>query len=312
MWGGFEKKMTVRKIDPMLAESIEDLDNLDFDPEYFASEKYDGVRAIMIDGLIYSRTGHLFKPEVARRFGKIAQAAYPENIVLDGELYFPGDNFGNIMSVLSDSAKVMEEKGLKFYCFDSVPRDEWDQKVCAVPFWSRCEKYKQFLNRHDPDHVLSVPVEQHKIYNRQQVQDLFDEVAARNGEGLMLRSRNGGYCHYRSKDILKYKRWLTAEARILKVHQQACPLKYAEEVKVIDGKECGFKKTTGSVTVKILPNQSISGVQNVGFVGGSVELRKNMWRNRANMPGRIVEFSYLSGAGVGRMGRIMRLRTDLE
>jgi hypothetical protein len=90
-------------------------------------------------------------------------------------------------------------------------------------------------------------------------------------------------------------------------------LKYAEEVREIDGEKQGFKKRAGSVTVEILPDQPLPAgtQQNTMFTPAAFHLRDLFWTERDALIGKIVDFEYLAGATKGRMGRIFRLREDI-
>jgi hypothetical protein len=144
---------------------------------------------------------------------------------------------------------------------------------------------------------------------------IYDAVKQRGGEGVMLRTPDGLYqAGVRSKDIVKWKVWKDCSARVVDCHQLACPVQYADEVKIVDGKERGFKNSCGSVTVEILPDQPLpaGAVQNCMFTGNqSLELRRKFWVERDSMVGKVVDFEYLKGGNVGRMARIYRVREDL-
>jgi len=131
---------------------------------------------------------------------------------------------------------------------------------------------------------------------------------------MMMRTPSGKYePNTRSKDIVKRKIWHDCSARIVAIHQQACPVKQADEVREIDGVQHGFKLRAGSVTVEILPDQPLpaGAQQNAMFTPAAFHLRDLFWTERETMIGKIVDFEYLPGGNVGRMGRIFRLREDI-
>ena len=107
--------------------------------------------------------------------------------------------------------------------------------------------------------------------------------------------------------------WSDCSARIVAIHQLACPLKYADEVREVDGKKQGFKRRAGSVTVQILPDQPLPAgtQQNAMFTPAAFHLRDLFWTERETLIGKIVDFEFLVGATKGRMGRIFRLREDI-
>jgi hypothetical protein len=112
----------------------------------------------------------------------------------------------------------------------------------------------------------------------------------------------------------KRKVWNDCSAKIVAIHQLACPLKYADEVREVDGVKQGFKLRAGSVTVEILPDQPLpaGAQQNTMFTPAAFHLRDLFWTERETLIGKIVDFEFLAGATKGRMGRIFRLREDIE
>jgi len=148
-----------------------------------------------------------------------------------------------------------------------------------------------------------------------------DEIGRRYffGDGVpedkeMMRVPYGKYePNRRSKDIVKRKVWNDCSAKIVAIHQQACPLKQADEVREVDGVKQGFKFRAGSVTVEILPDQPLpAGVQqNALFTPAAFHLRDLFWAERETLIGKVVDFEFLAGATKGRMGRIFRLREDI-
>ena len=112
---------------------------------------------------------------------------------------------------------------------------------------------------------------------------------------------------------MKRKVWSDCSARIVAIHQLACPLKYADEVREVDGVKQGFKNRAGSVTVQVLPDQPLPAgtQQNAMFTPAAFHLHDLFWTERETLIGKVVDFEYLSGATKGRMGRIFRLREDI-
>ena len=298
----------------MKAESTE---NGDFVYPGYASEKLDGWRCLTVDGIMYTSGGKHFKPNVQARFKPIIDAAKAANLVLDGELYHEGKQFGIISSTLSDTQEVMQERNLRFHCFDAITEDEWYGRSEQEPFQKRMSRYFLFGDMYDYEGNLFVGVSQFTVQSAEEADAFYAKIKAKGGEGIILRTFDGKYNpNTRSRDILKRKVWWDCSARVIDIKQQACPLKYAEEVKIEDGKEQGYKLTTGSVTVQILADQPLPAgtIQNATFTGAqSIELRKQFWMEREQMIGKIVDFEYLPGGSVaGRMARIFRIREDLE
>ena len=296
----------------MKAESIDEASQFRY--PCYVSEKLDGWRCLIVDGIAYTSGGKEFKPPVQERFKSIIQAAHKARLVLDGELYYNhNSNFGELSSTLSASLEVMAERGLKFHCFDAITYDEWYGRSRQEQFSDRLILYSDFCKAHDHTGLI-VPVEQHWCNHEADADAYYAEIKEKGGEGVMMRTPYGKYePNRRSKDIVKRKVWRDCSAKIVAIHQQACPIKQADEVKVIDGVQHGFRLRAGSVTIEILPDQPLpAGVQqNTTFTPAAFHLRDQFWTERETLIGKIVDFEYLAGATKGRMGRIFRLREDI-
>ena len=295
---------------PLLAESIDSASSYVY--PCFVSEKLDGVRCLIGGGKMVTRTNHSFKPNMLDYFSDLIRAAEEEGLILDGEIYFSGDDFGRLMSVISSDIDTISSVGLKFYCFDCIELSEWNSDHQTTPYSIRLRRLIEFASRYSFGNMVVLP--QRLVSSASEVEDYFVEIKEKNGEGLMLRKPDSVYSFTRSSSIVKYKVWLTCEAEVIAIHQQSCPVKYADEVREVNGKECGFKFTTGSVTVRILPDQPLDICeQNCTFTGDDgIALRKKFWDEREDIIGRIVEFQYLKGGKCGRMARIFRFRPDKE
>jgi len=296
----------------MKAESIDEASQFRY--PCYVSEKLDGWRCLIVDGIAYTSGGKEFKPPVQERFKSIIQAAHKARLVLDGELYYNhNSNFGELSSTLSASLEVMAERGLKFHCFDAITYDEWYGRSRQEQFSDRLILYSDFCKAHDHTGLI-VPVEQHWCNHEADADANYAEIKEKGGEGVMMRTPYGKYePNRRSKDIVKRKVWRDCSAKIVAIHQQACPIKQADVVKVIDGVQHGFRLRAGSVTIEILPDQPLpAGVQqNTTFTPAAFHLRDLFWTERETLIGKIVDFEYLAGATKGRMGRIFRLREDI-
>jgi ATP-dependent DNA ligase len=212
---------------------------------------------------MYTSGGKEFKPPVQERFKLIVEAAHKAKLVLDGELYYRhNSNFGELSSTLSASVEVMAERGLKFHCFDAITYDEWYGRTSQEPFEKRYERYRQFQivadYARDTGRDIFVAIEQVLCKDEAAADAYYQRIKETGGEGVMMRTPYGKYePNRRSKDIVKRKVWSDCSARIVAIHQQACPIKQADEVKKIDGVPHGFKHRAGSVTVEVLPDQPL-------------------------------------------------------
>jgi ATP-dependent DNA ligase len=128
----------------------------------------------------------------------------------------------------------MAERGLKFHCFDAISYDEWHSRSGKETFEQRKARYETFGKNIGTK--LYVAVEQSWCSAETEADDYYAKVKTQDGEGVMMRTPYGKYePNTRSKDIVKRKIWHDCSARIVAIHQLACPLKYAEEVREVDG-----------------------------------------------------------------------------
>ena len=301
----------------MKAESIDDASLFRY--PCYVSEKLDGWRCLICDGTMFTSGGKEFKPSVQERFKLIVDSAKAAGLVLDGELYIEGNtDFGLLSSTLSSSVEVMAARGLKFHCFDAITYDEWYGRTSQEPFEKRYERYRQFQivadYARDTGRDIFVAIEQVLCKDEAEADSYYAGIKAKGGEGVMMRVPYGKYqTNTRSKDIVKRKVWSDCSAKIIAIHQQACPVKQADEIREIDGIQHGVKHRAGSVTVQVLPDQQLpAGTwQNAMFTPAAFHLRDLFWTERETLIGKVVDFEYLSGATKGRMGRIFRLREDI-
>jgi hypothetical protein len=259
---------------------------------------------------MFTSGGKEFKPPVQERFKLIVDSAKAAGLVLDGELYIEGNtDFGLLSSTLSSTLEVMAERGLKFHCFDAITEDEWHGRSEQEPFEKRYQHYRKFKAGD-----IFVAIEQVLCEDEADADAYYQRIKEAGGEGVMMRVLYGKYQpNTRSKDIVKRKVWQDCSAKIVAIHQLACPLKYADEVREVDGVKQGFKFRAGSVTVEILPDQPLpaGAQQNAMFTPAAFHLRDLFWTERETLIGKVVDFEFLAGATKGRMGRIFRLREDI-
>lgn len=192
---------------PMLAAPVKDLTNLHY--PVFTSPKYDGIRAIVLNGVVLSRS---LKPIpnawVQQLFGR------KELNGLDGELIVGSSTAPDVFNATSSG--VMSRTGtpdVRFFVFDSVlaPDNPFNERFQAVRM--QVAKYTERTNTRVwlVDHTICYDVsdvEQQEIF-----------VLSEGYEGLMIRALHGPYKFGRSSlkegYLLKLKRFEDGEAKIL-------------------------------------------------------------------------------------------------
>lgn len=187
---------------PMLASEIKDLSALRF--PLIASPKLDGVRAIVLDGVVYSRS---LKPIP----NKYAQSMFKHLDGVDGELIVGDptakDCYRKTVSVVMSDEKPAD--GLRFYMFDHVR------------FFGHSYTYRSGLINHmqvsgyDP----YTPHESHKVDSLDQLGTYEQECLDAGYEGLILRDPESPYKYGRSTEregyLLKLKRFTDAEFKVV-------------------------------------------------------------------------------------------------
>lgn len=190
---------------PMLSgRAPEDLSKLHF--PVLVSPKLDGIRAIVIDGVVVSRN---LKPipnkHVQELFGRSAYEGY------DGELIVGSptdkDCFRNTYSgVMSADGKP----NVKFYAFDRLPRftgERWEERTSGIASNLTIEFVSHYLCQH---------ADQIEYWERHWL--------ACGYEGLMIRDPNGPYKNGRSTEregwLLKLKRFEDSEALVLGMEEK--------------------------------------------------------------------------------------------
>lgn len=191
------------RVKPMLAVKAE-IEKLKF-PVY-ASAKLDGVRVIILDGVVLSRN---LKPipnqHVQKLFGK------KKYNFLDGELIVGDVTAPDVFQ--KTTSGVMSQSGkpdVKLHVFD-----RYDNGQVSVPYAARWEAVQSEFNNQANIEL----VEQKMISNVDELNAFEEECVSAGYEGIMLRSLDGKYKQGRSTMregyLLKVKRFEDDEAKLL-------------------------------------------------------------------------------------------------
>lgn len=188
---------------PLLAAPIE-FDKVDYS-NLWGSPKYDGIRTIVRDGVLLSRS---LKPipnaYVQRIFGN-----RPELEGYDGELIVGPPNATDVYRVTNSGVMSKEgEPDAAFYAFDHI----------ADPN----EEYHERYNRINPSHRGVVKVEQRPVASHDHLIDLESWFLGQGYEGMMLRAFRGDVSRYKfgrstakATTLLKLKRFTDSEAIVI-------------------------------------------------------------------------------------------------
>ncbi len=289
------------------------------------SEKLDGVRCLVIDGVVYSRNLKPMRGMLQDHFEDLCRFSKENSIVLDGELYMPAKDFGSFMSVVTDTDKPVPAE-MALMAFDALPASSWQVgKAFNYSFEGRSTylglhaesftaKSEKPLLRVLPQLLVTTPADLEKELER----------ALNAGfEGLIARSPDSPYKFGRGTlnegYIYKFKEWVTEDAVIVGFVQGTQmkesvrtgdrtrdKLGYLERTSKAETRELVLK--IGSINV-MLKNGKVCGC---GIAKG-VDIGLT-WENRDLFLNKHVEIRYIAH-GVKELPRfagITRLRPDLD
>ena len=273
----------INNIRPLLSCEVP-LDKVKF-PIYI-STKFDGIRALVIDGVVYSRS---LKPirnkHVQKLFGK------PEYNGFDGELIV-GDIYAKDVFQKTTSG-VMSEDGtpeVRFYVFDlwNMPDEDYESR----------QRVLQDLLLQDSTMSCVVYTTIHKCQTVENLEFFLNHEKNVGGEGLIGRSPNGVYKYGRSTPkeqlSIKFKFFEQEEFEVVgfneRMHntneQKRDELGYAERSSAKDG--LVPTNTLGSLVLKYGDDTFNCGT------GFDDKLRKEIWDNKEAYLGKLASIRYMS------------------
>lgn len=270
------------KFRPLLAVACEDVSKLNY--PVLASIKCDGIRAIIKDGVVYSRTMKPIPSEVVqKKFGKPEYEGFDGELVY-GDLFAP-DAFNKSTSfcMSKHTPEGLDPDKIVFHAFDVVDDAPYANRILQLADRAVDEGVKVL-----PQHWMNTPEE---LKNFQKV------VVEEGGEGVMIRSPQGKYKQGRStlKEgiLLKLKIFTDEEAVVVgfeeKMHNTneagVDELGYTERSTSKEGMVPAG--TLGSLVVE----SDKWGRFNIG-TGFDDKMRKEIWENRSKWLGKLVKFKY--------------------
>ena len=272
------------KVKPLLSCEVS-LDKINF-PVY-TSTKFDGIRALVIDSVVYSRS---LKPirnkHVQRLFGK------PEYEGFDGELVV-GDIYAKDVFQKTTSG-VMSEDGepdVTFHVFDlwSIPTFDYEYR----------QRYLQeILLDEDKEYPSIVYAMIHLCKNIDDLTFFLEHERNVGGEGLICRSPSGIYKYGRSTPkeqlSIKLKFFEVGEFEVIGFEERM------HNTNEVTTNELGYKErssckenlipmnTLGSLVLKYGDTEFRCGT------GFSDAQRKEIWENKESYLGKLASIRYMS------------------
>ena len=250
-----------------------------------ASGKLDGVRAVIINGVVYSRSlKKIPNHHVQKLFGKKRYNG------LDGELIVGDPTDEKVFQVTTSG--VMSHDGephVKFYTFDDFTHPE-------NPFKTRHDNLKELLKiLKNPRIIL---VEHEKVSCESDLRKLMDSYIAKGYEGMMIRDPYGVYKYGRSTVnqgwLLKMKIFQDSEAEVLGTTELMVNQNEAEVDNL--GHKTRSTKKAGKVPGGTLGALVVRDVKTkVEFdigTGFTQRDRDNLWEARESIVGSVVKYRF--------------------
>lgn len=263
---------------PMLAHDLKgfEIDKLLF--PLLASYKIDGVRAIVQNGVVLSRT---LKPIP----NKFVQAVFSEFEGMDGELVVGSANSKDVykktVSVVMSQNK--RDIATTFHVFDSVlfPERAYESREKGINVTGR----------------NAVFVRQNYVSNINELVEFETQALSLGYEGIMLRDRFSPYKFGRStlkeSALIKLKRFTDAEAEVIGV--QELMINENESMKNDVGYSHRSSMAAGKVQSGMLGSlicQTKLGVVFKVGTGFTKQDRLDLWGGRDDLTGKIVKYKY--------------------
>lgn len=274
-------KVAKPSIKPMLAGTVKHLGELKDFP-YLCSRKLDGVRALIIDGKVYSRSLKLIpNKHVQELFGK------EEFNGFDGELIIGAPNAHDVYNrTVSGVMSHDGEPDVHYYIFDLYDQRDDDYE----------ERYRHIINANLPSNIHVV-----ESFNANNVDDVlaFEIIAVEKEEyeGIMLRKVEKPYKFGRSTlkegGLLKFKRFTDDEAVILSITEK---MKNENEAFTNElGATARSLKKEGMVAAGTMGAILVKNTEGVEFevgTGFTDEQRQYFWDNQDDLIGKTIKYRY--------------------
>lgn len=287
---------------PLLAGTITTFENLTY-PVY-ASKKLDGIRCIVKDGKVLSRS----LKEIPNKYVKsiLSKLTYPqlktkEKIQgYDGELLLKN----NKATFTEITSAIMSEDGepdFIYSIFDIITDEIYEDRLSTI---------EALLNKNNKEHhklpkevipFLQI-VEQDKIKDHLSLSKLENKLVKEGYEGIMVRSPVGIYKYGRSTEneeyLLKYKRFAQDEAIVVGFKEKMINNNPKEKSELGLSKRSQKKELlepSGTLgALKVIMQQTDRNIDFEIGTGFDDELRQEIWDNQDSYINKIVTFKHQS------------------
>lgn len=171
----------------------------------YVQHKLDGIRAVSLEGNLYSRKSKLFSNldfilDEIKKF---------QCVSLDGELYSDSLPFNQLSGLLRKQKMTKEDhtllKQVKYVIYDTVSEDDYTERLSSLKkvFKANKFKYLELINIE----VAKTPEELPEIHSK---------YVTEGYEGVIIRNFLGPYQEKtRSKNLQKFKKFMDSEFEIV-------------------------------------------------------------------------------------------------
>lgn len=259
---------------PMLAAEA-DFNQIKF--PLLASPKLDGVRAVTIKGMVFSRSGKLIPNRHVQDM--LSQHEYLDGELIDGDPTDPAAFRRTMSTVMTADA---DASNVKLWAFDHLSN-------LSLPFYNRWARIQSSA------HVVDL---HHKFVRTHAELELYEQKILSEGyEGLILRDPIAVYKNGRSTaregGMLKLKRFVDAEAVVIGFEER---MRNANELST---DELGYAKRSshkenlvGRGDLGALLVRSPDGIEFSIGTGFDDAARALIWEGRSYYLGRTVKYKY--------------------
>lgn len=172
-----DSNLTFKNLDSpeSIAENIE---------SYAISEKFDGVRGIWDGKEMFSKNGK--KLAIPPCFvEKLAILELKDGEFVEGELWADYGKFAEVSSLARRKNPTCAEfESVKYLIFNAQLNESSD-------FLANLSKIQSILESHKTPQIRTIT--QHKFHSSKELQDFFDAVVAKGGEGVILRDSHTAF-----------------------------------------------------------------------------------------------------------------------
>lgn len=266
---------------PLLAVACEDITKLKY--PMLLSEKLDGIRASVHNGVVMSRSMKPIPSKVVQeKFGKLEYEGY------DGEIIYGWKNDKDVFNKSTRACMTHEfpcefsVDKLNFYIFDLISEQPYVMRYDSIT-----ENFEDNVYRAWSTYVKSP----------EEVSEHEEALLEAGAEGIMLRDPEGKYKQGRStlKEgiLLKVKRFTDEEAVVVGFEEKMHNANEATTGELGQTKRSSHQEnmvpcnTLGALVV----SSEKWGEFKIG-TGFDDDLRQEIWDNRENVMGKLVKFKY--------------------